>query len=191
MSSNPAGGAPGALGKGGKPKPGRPAKEVLDELMAERRGAIRAAGPMPAKVILTIDGVGFQGPDGQFTKEKPGKTKGKSSHHFSDKSFIAQFYITVGFGKDFAGRELVAVANPAFFKGGDVGKGKIIDGAFNVGDYVFTREAEGSATVDVFSGTGRFSGVIEQHAIRYSDLYAVLPKAQLPDWVHSRALYMG
>lgn len=180
-----------ALGKGGKAKAGRPAKEVLDEIMAARLAELKAfPSPHQAKVILSIDGMGFQGPDGQFTDKKPGKTKGKSSHHFSDKSFIAQFYITVGFGKGFASTMLVAVANPVFFKGGDVGKGKIIDGAFNVGDYVFTREAEGTASVDVVSGMGRFSGVVEQHAIRYQDLYAVLHKPDVPGWVAEGKLYM-
>ena len=180
-----------ALGKGGKAKAGRPAKEVLDEIMATRLAELKAIPTShQAKVILSIDGLGYQAVDGSFTDKKPGKTKGKGSHHYSDKSFIAQFYITVGFGKDFASMQLVAVANPIFFKGGDVGKGKIVDGAFNVGDYVFTKEAEGTASVDVVSGMGRFAGVIEHHAIRYQDLYAVLHKPDVPGWVAEGKLYM-
>jgi hypothetical protein len=175
-----------AAGKGGKPKPGRPAKEVLDELMAERRAEIRALGPSPAMVILSIDGLGYKAADGQFSEKKPAKTKGKASVHMGSESFLQQFYITVGFGKGFSGSRLVAVSNPAFFKGGDVGRGKIIDGVLNVGDYVLTRAAEGLATMKVAMSHGASSTM----AVEYQDLYAVIPKAEVPDWIRSGSLYM-
>lgn len=176
-----------ALGKGGKAKAGRPAKEVLEELMATRLAELKAQStPHPAKVILSIDGMGYQGIDGQFTDKKPGKTKGKSAHHYSEGSFREQFYITIGFGRGFSGSRVVVVASPSFFKGGDVSKGKLIDGVINVGDYVFTKEAEGAATVSVAMSHGASSDL----TVGYQDLYAVLHKPDVPAWVAEGKLYM-
>ena len=198
MSSAPAaspagGGGGGSLAKGGKPVVAHDkARSALTELMSSRLEEIIAARSAfredqracAAEVILSIDGLGYKARDGSFSKKKPEKSKGKSSHHFDDRSFLEQFYITVGCGPGFARTRLVCVSNPAFFK--DVAKGKLLGGhdpVIKPGDYVFTKEAEGQATCTVVSGSGRYSGVMEQTSIVYSDLHAVIPKADVKEWI--------
>lgn len=186
-------GGGGSLAKGGKPVVAHDkARSALAELMtshveeiiAARAGYHEDQSAVSAQVILSIDGLGYKAPDGSFSKKKPGKTKGKSSYHFDERSFLEQFYITVGCGAGFAKTRLVCVSNPVFFK--DVSKGKLLGGhdpVLKPGDYVFTKEAQGAATCTVISGAGRYSGICEQNAITYSDLYAVIPKEQVKDWI--------
>ena len=168
------------------------ARSALAELMTSRVEEIIAARAVyredqravTAQVILSIDGLGYKTREGTFSTKKPAKSKGKSSHHYDDRSFVEQFYITVGCGAGFAHTRMVCVSNPVFFK--DVSKGKLLGGhdpVLKPGDYVFTKEAEGSATCTVITGSGRFTGVQQQQAITYSDLHAVIPKDQVKDWI--------
>jgi hypothetical protein len=203
--STPAAGAAGALGKGGKPVMVKDkARAEFLAVMAARLDEIRhsrdAYRPedqhVGAEVILSIEGMGFQDPTTrEFTTKKPGATKGKSAHHYSAASFVEQFYITVGSGPGFAHHRLVVVSNPIFFKDGDAStkKAKILGGhdpILKVGDFVFTKSNEGGATYASSTGSGRFSGVTEYLAMTYSDLYAVLPKADATEWIKSGFMLM-
>lgn len=205
MSSAPspadaAGGAGGggSLVKGGKPKVQHDkARSAFTELMSSRMEELIAsrASYRPedrsfgACVVLSVEGNGYQAPDGSFSTKKPGKTKGKSSHHYDERSFLEQFYITVGFGPGFARTSLVCVSNPAFFKDGEgpgTKKPKILGGhdpVIKPGDFVFMREATGSATVTTACGGGRYTGCTEQSSITYRDLFAVLPKEDVKEWM--------
>jgi hypothetical protein len=198
-AADAAGGAGGGgLSKGGKPKVQHDkARSAFTELMSSRLEeliASRAAYSRPedrafgACVVLSIEGNGYQAPDGSFSAKKPGKTKGKSSHHYDERSFLEQFYVTVGHGPGFERTSLCCVSNPVFFKDGEgpgTKKPKILGGhdpIIKPGDFVFMREASGSATVTTVAGSGRWSGCTEQSAIRYCDLFAVLPKEDLKEW---------
>lgn len=211
MSSAPAaaaGGAPAAAGgdlaKGGKPKVQHDkARGEFLALMAERLEEIRHSRDewredqryVGAQVILSIEGLGYQTRDGTFSEKKPGKTTGKSATHYDERSFLQQFYITVGMGPGFARTRLVCVSDPRFFRAGEgpgSKKPKILGGhdpVLKVGDFVFTRQAEGAATHSVAAGVGRWSA-IEQSTVSYSDLYAVLPKADAREWISSGFLRM-
>jgi hypothetical protein len=203
MSSAPspaeaAGGAGGgSLAKGGKPKVQHDkARSAFTELMSSRmeeliasRAAYRPEDrSFAACIVLSVEGNGYQARDGSFSAKKPGKSTGKSSHHYDERSFLEQFYITVGYGPGFERSMLVCVSNPAFFKDGE-GPGskrpKILGGhdpVIKPGDFVFLREASGSATVTTAAGIGRWSAM-EQTSITYNDLFAVLPKEDLKEWV--------
>ncbi len=198
------GGAGGDLAKGGKPKVVKDkARTEFEALMASRLEEIRSSRAafrpedryVGAQVILSIEGNGYMTREGTFSDKKPGKSKGKSSHHYDERSFLEQFYITVGYGPGFERTKLVCVSNPVFFRAGEgpgTKKPKILgghDSVLKIGDFVFTRQAEGAATCTVSAGVGRWSAM-EQNTITYSDLFAVLPKADAGDWIREGFLRM-
>jgi hypothetical protein len=208
MASTPASGAApaaGELGKGGKPVVVKDkARAEFLAVMAARLDEIRHSRDsyrpedqhLPAEVILSIEGIGYMDPlTGQFSEKKPAATKGKSASHYSAASFIPQFFITTGFGPGFAHTRAVVVSNPIFFRPGEgpgSKKPKILGGhdpVFKVGDFVFMRSGEGTASYTTSVGVGRWSAT-ETSAVRYTDLYAVLPKAEAVPWIKERFLVM-